>query len=126
MILSFVVPAGNKKDEHVLTINTLRNMHHAVFAKRNAYWRDGFHAAALVKGSAMTWCDITVDHIKPTRRNIDVAACVPAAKAGIDGIVLAGVLPDDTPEYVRTLTFNAPVYQQGVEALVITLRGELG
>lgn len=31
----------------------------------------------------------------------DVGACFPAAKAAIDGLVDAGVLPNDTPQYVR-------------------------
>jgi hypothetical protein len=48
----------------------------------------------------------------------DTAACIGAAKAGIDGIKDAGVLPDDGPEYVRRLTFMAPIIT-GRDALTL-------
>lgn len=35
----------------------------------------------------------------------DVGACFPAVKAAIDGLVDAGILPDDNPDFVRQLTF---------------------
>ncbi len=47
------------------------------------------------------------------RSQQDVGACFPAAKAAIDGLVGAGVIPDDTPDHVITLTFRAPVVGQG-------------
>ncbi len=38
----------------------------------------------------------------------DVAACYPAVKAAIDGLVDAGVVPDDDPAHVSKITFHAP------------------
>ena len=38
----------------------------------------------------------------------DVAACYPAVKAAIDGLVDAGVVPDDGPFNVMRITFRAP------------------
>lgn len=133
--LSIAVPAGEDKYARILTMNALNNTHHAVYARIREFWREHFKIEALRepitsaifinKKALFAWCDITVDHVKPTKRNIDVAACLPCVKAGIDGLVLAGLLPDDTPEFVRSLTFRAPEYQKGIEALVITLTGEL-
>ena len=42
---------------------------------------------------------------KDRRWRQDVGACFPAVKAAIDGLVDAGVLPDDNPQFVRALTF---------------------
>lgn len=39
----------------------------------------------------------------------DAANCYPSAKAMIDGIVDAKILPDDTGEYVKEILFLAPV-----------------
>lgn len=38
----------------------------------------------------------------------DTGSCAPEAKAAIDGLVDAGVLPDDDPEHVRWLRFEPP------------------
>ena len=52
---------------------------------------------------------VTVTHLRKNRASMpDVGAVILAAKAVIDGAVDAGVLPDDSPEYVRKLTFEAP------------------
>lgn len=45
----------------------------------------------------------------------DVAACAPAVKAAIDGLVDAGGLPDDSPQYVAKVTFLPPVNVRGGE-----------
>jgi hypothetical protein len=39
----------------------------------------------------------------------DTGGCFPAVKAAIDGLVDAGLLPNDGPAVVKRLTFNAPV-----------------
>lgn len=61
--VSFCVLVG---DDKMLTVNQLRNMHHAVFAKRNAYWRDAFQREAETQQAnnpiAFAWCDIVVHH----------------------------------------------------------------
>jgi hypothetical protein len=49
--------------------------------------------------------------VKPDRRGIqDVGACMPAVKAAIDGIVDAGILEDDGPEFVVELTFKPALF----------------
>ena len=44
---------------------------------------------------------------KDKRWRADVGACYPAVKAAIDGIVDAGVIKDDNPEYLSSITFHA-------------------
>lgn len=39
----------------------------------------------------------------------DVAAHLPAAKAVIDGLIDAGLLPDDDPKHLHSITFLPPV-----------------
>lgn len=69
----------------------------------------------------MEWINITVEPFQHGGRLQDVAACNPSVKAAIDGIVDAGVLPDDSSEYVRSITFTAP--QRGRNALVLHISG---
>ena len=45
---------------------------------------------------------------KNARSMPDVAACYPAVKAAIDGLVDAGVIEDDTPFHVNKIVFQAP------------------
>jgi hypothetical protein len=54
-------------------------------------------------------------------RSQDVGACNPAVKAAIDGLVDAGILPDDSPEFVRSLVFLPPLKDKN--SLVIYIRG---
>ena len=49
----------------------------------------------------------------------DAGACLPAVKAALDGIVDAGGLPDDTPEYVAGLLLLAPIRDCGFDGLII-------
>jgi hypothetical protein len=52
----------------------------------------------------------------------DVAACNPAVKAAIDGLVDAGIVPDDSPAYLRSVEFLAPM--KGRDALTLYVYGE--
>ncbi len=52
----------------------------------------------------------------------DADAVAPAVKAVVDGIVAAGVLPDDKPPHVQAVTYCAPVVAPGLPpALVVRL-----
>lgn len=104
----------------IFTINAANQKRWAWIEARKE-WRDA-HQLMAQGCQPLAWCNITVDHLTATRRSVDVAACLPSYKAALDGIVNAGVLPDDTPTYVRQVTFNAPVFA-GRDALVVTLEG---
>lgn len=85
-------------------------------------WRSAFHVLARHhKVPAMEWIEITVEPHQHGGRLQDVAACNPAAKAAIDGLVDAGIIPDDSPHYLKSITFLAP--QKGRNALVLYITG---
>ena len=85
-------------------------------------WRKKFAELAADLAPLRT-AAVTV--LPEVRNNVmpDTGACIGAVKAAIDGLVDAGVLPDDGPRYVRSLTFLAPVVT-GVDALVLCVKGE--
>lgn len=52
---------------------------------------------------------VRVTHLRKNRAAMpDTGACILAVKAVIDGVVDAGVLPEDGPSVVRALKFYAP------------------
>jgi crossover junction endodeoxyribonuclease RusA len=57
---------------------------------------------------------------KDRRWRPDVAACYPAVKAAIDGMVDAGVIPDDNDTYLASITFY-PVQIDGYDGLRIVI-----
>lgn len=60
-------------------------------------------------------------HERLNRRSIpDVAACMPAVKPVIDGLVDAGCFPDDGPDIVRELAFSVRVTGRAALTLEIT------
>lgn len=64
---------------------------------------------------------LAVPHHKDKRSPQDTAACVPAVKAVIDGLVDAGVLPGDGPLEVARVIFDGPVVD-GWDGLELTVR----
>ena len=103
-------------------ISSNKRMHYRDWAKETARWRLAtFEAArnfnlpplATVKVQACPWLK--------GRRSQDVGACMRAVKAAIDGLVDAGVLPDDTPAHVLSLEFLPPALGAEVDELVLTL-----
>jgi hypothetical protein len=63
---------------------------------------------------------VTVKPWYPDRRSWpDVGAQLPAAKACIDGCVDAGLIPDDTEEYVARLVFETAGVSADAPALVL-------
>lgn len=86
-------------------------------------WRAAF--ADLAAGHApLRSIDVTVfPELKNRSGEPDTGACIGAAKAAIDGLVDAGVIPEDGPRFVTRLSFLAPVVT-GVDALVLQVAGE--
>lgn len=107
-------------DERPWTSNTQRRWHHHRRADAVRRWRQAF--ALLAREQRIPLLDaieITATPYLANRRGQqDVGGCYPAAKAAIDGLADAGVVPDDGPDHVRSLTFTAPVFGQG-DALVL-------
>lgn len=93
-----------------LSINQERRMHWAAARRETRPWRDAacwlaMHAklAALVAGQPAA---VTVALPVRGHHRRDPANYYPTVKAVIDGLVLAGVWPDDTPDWV---TVTEPV-----------------
>jgi crossover junction endodeoxyribonuclease RusA len=85
-------------------------------------WRTAFHLLTKDAGiPAMSWMSVTVEPHQKGGRLQDVGACNPAVKAAIDGIVDAGILPDDSPQYMKSLVFLPP--QNDKNSLVLYIRG---
>jgi hypothetical protein len=93
-------------------MNKYRTEHWAPRSKDDAYWRQTFGwLARQQRIPALQAVVVTVAQAcRPGKDLPDVGGCFPAAKAAIDGLVDARVLPDDSPEFVRALTFVAPEY----------------
>jgi crossover junction endodeoxyribonuclease RusA len=70
-------------------------------------WRDAFSMRALQqKIPALETVTVEVIPLCRDRRRSDVGNVYPAAKAAIDGLVDAGVIPDDSDTYLQGLTFR--------------------
>lgn len=108
--------------ERPFTLNAERGWHYHKRSKIVAEWRAAFRDLAL-EANIPPQVAIVVratPYLVPRGRPQDVAAVFPAVKAGIDGIVDAGIIPDDSPTFVKSLTFDAPVRSEE-NALVLTI-----
>lgn len=91
------------------TVNSERSEHYTAHRKKTRDWREtaGFTAlsARIPRLQQMRVTAI------PYQRNgvlADVGSHFPPVKATIDGLVDAGILEDDTPDYVTSITMHAP------------------
>lgn len=91
------------------TVNEERTWHHMKRHAKVKEWREAFCWLARVENipkleSVYVHC---LSHLKRLTR--DHCAELGAFKAGLDGIVDAGVLEDDRPPFVKTVTFHTPM-----------------
>jgi len=111
-------------DSKPLTVNMERKGNRFQRAAHVKEWRETFHwIAKKEKVPKMNWIQVTVQPFQKAGRLQDVAACLPSVKAAIDGIVDAGVLPDDSGEFVRMVTFLPCI--RGDNKLVLMIEGEV-
>lgn len=89
------------------TTNAERRWHYYTRAQRVKETRETFGwLAREQRVPKMEAVRIAVVPLAVNRRGIqDVAACYPAVKAAIDGLVDAGVVADDDPEHVKAICF---------------------
>jgi hypothetical protein len=105
------------------TLNVERQQNRFLRAAWGKEWRAEF-ARQAANLAPLTSIEVTVlPELRNRSSQPDTGACIGAAKAAIDGLVDAGVLPDDGPKYVRRLTFLAPVVT-GTDALVLRIEGD--
>ena len=79
-------------------LNSNQRLHRLVHAKRTAAWRAAGKAAAEVPFDVPVRIVCTVHKTRAGRW--DAGNLYPTAKAIVDGLVDAGVIPDDSNEYV--------------------------
>jgi crossover junction endodeoxyribonuclease RusA len=107
-----------------MTVNAARRVHHHTRAAHDREWRGVFHLLALeAKVPHMAAITVTVDQELRNRAHVpDVCfGCAPSVKASIDGLVDAGVIDDDDPEHLWSLTFNRPTVT-GRDAVTLTIK----
>lgn len=72
-------------------------------------WREAYGwlavASKVPTDGSIGPCHIEAVPLTTTRRRQDVGACMPVVKAAIDGLVDAGVWPDDTPDHVLSVRY---------------------
>lgn len=91
------------------THNAERGMHHMDRARLIREWREAFGWLARQKRTPqLRSAAVTVQPWCENAKSLpDVGACAPAAKAAIDGLVDAGVIADDDPSHLTSLTLVA-------------------
>ena len=103
--------------------NADRRAHHHEVAAHRRLWREaGAQAARLARVPGLGAVEVTVQGRYPDGRLPDADACAPSVKGVIDGLVDAGVIPDDGPERVRSVTYlRARTDQAAPAALVVRI-----
>lgn len=95
--------------DDVLTVNKERTVHWSARAKVVKAWREAYGwlavASKVPTDGSVGPCHIEAVPLTTTRRRQDVGACMPVVKAAIDGLVDAGVWPDDTPDHVLSVRY---------------------
>jgi hypothetical protein len=106
-----------------LLTNRVHRMHPQAAGKIRREWRD--HATVLARAQRiphLTAVAVTVQARYRTRTGSDCDAPAPAVKGVIDGLVLAGVIPDDGPAWVHRVTYLACEVGTGLpDALIVTV-----
>lgn len=106
-----------------LTTNAERRGNRWGRAEHVREWRDAFAwLARKQRIPRMTWIDVIAQPSQKRGPLQDTAACNPSVKAAIDGIVDAGIVPDDTGTYVRQITFLPCI--RGEDGLTIIIKGK--
>lgn len=88
--------------------NEVRRMHWAAQASFVTEWRGAFAILARkARVPHLAAASLQVTHyVSRSGRLPDVGACAPSAKAACDGLVDAGVLVDDDPAHLVSVTYT--------------------
>ena len=110
---SYKVPRRWNMEDNVrpFTLNSERRSHWSKRASLTKATRERFFW--LAKEANIPKLDVVKIDVVPlveTRRQVaDVAAHYPSAKAAIDGLVDAGIIPDDNDRHISRISFYASV-----------------
>jgi hypothetical protein len=104
-------------------VNALRAANRFRLSEEVAWWRSAGQAAAVSAAAPPVKRPVVVYvHDYYRSRSHDVGAVLYGAKGFLDGIVDAGVLADDSAQYVHGLFFLAP-RKAAADALALELVG---
>lgn len=93
-------------------------------AKLVKEWRTAFYYFAKQQQIPPLYdVDITVTPHQMKGRLQDVGACNPAVKSAIDGLVDANVMIDDSPKYLKSITYLQP--DRTKDGITIIVSGKL-
>lgn len=93
-------------------------------AARTREWRDAFVKLCWLQSvPPLEWFTVEAIPVCPDQRRPDVGNVFPAVKAAIDGLIDAGVAPDDTDVYLHALTFR-PALILGYAGIRLRVAGE--
>lgn len=97
--------------ERCLNTNAERKVSRFARAEHVKRWRHAFATLAREQRiPALGRVSVTATPLVKSRRSLpDAGAAMPSVKAGVDGLVDAGVLADDSPAYVASVCLRAPV-----------------
>ena len=104
-----------------MTANKYRTLHHQVRLRYDREWREAFFALALeAKVPPLEAIRVTAQQTQAKGKLPDPMSCTAAVKAGVDGLVDAGVIPDDTGEYLRSVVF-VPAVREDKDSLMMII-----
>jgi crossover junction endodeoxyribonuclease RusA len=107
--------------------NAVHNMHFRKASAERKKWRGmGLALAEQAKVPACTAIEVTCWGVYPGGRLPDPDAVAPSLKGVLDGLVDAGVVPDDTGEWVKAITYLPAVKEKGVDAALHVLIEDVG
>lgn len=96
---------------HPWSVNEQVRWHHQQRARQIRTWRQAFYMLTLQ--ARVPRMEAAALHVRttvaPPARLHDCGNEFYAVKAAVDGMVDAGVLADDSPQHLRSITFHAPV-----------------
>lgn len=106
-----------------LTVNEVARLHRQQWATHTRRVREQWHWLTLSQRVPRLEraLFVVLPLHKDRRSPQDPGACAPEAKAAIDGIVAAGVLPDDSARHVVSVIFLGP-HVAGVDGLTVRVR----
>lgn len=107
--------------------NAVHNMHYRKASADRKLWRGmGKKAAETAEIPPLAAVKVTCWGVYPGGRLPDPDACAPSLKGVLDGIVDAGVIPDDTGQYVHGILYVPAVKEKGVDAALHVLLEDAG
>lgn len=114
--------ATYRHEGRVRSLNTERSTHWSKRAKDAQTWREAFWAHGVARRVKFGPVDITAEIVQK-KPLADCGNGMPSIKAAIDGLIDAGVIQDDSPEWVKSITLIAPRTPKPgePESLIITL-----